>query len=202
MVNLPCCRAAIRKMRFAFGIAIGCNQIMAVLPFCHASRAFKKRTDIRRSENERTTHICRFVPTHVFRPRAVLGDFDRLRRNKPRCLAGHGRPPSDNAPATTSRFNKRPKAKLRSESTLHPLRLCATPSALANDATAAPIINIKNVRFLLTMLIELVDRVYHSILQSAPRSITEWFIRAAFANFFEDNLPVLFDVNFPWHERI
>ncbi len=63
-------------------------------------------------------------------------------------------------------------------------------------------INIKNASCLLTMLIEPVNGVCHSILQSASRSITEWFICTAFANFVEDNFPILFDVNLPWYERI
>ncbi|PAJ88192.1 hypothetical protein DF011_19635 [Burkholderia ubonensis] len=108
---------------------------------------------------------------------------------------------SDSAPAITSRFSKSTRVKNAIRITIASWTLCDFFD-IGKRRHSGSKININNANFLLTMLIELVDRVRHPILQSAPRGIIEWFIHAAFANFVEDNLSIFFDVNFPWHERI
>ncbi|WP_124471473.1 hypothetical protein [Burkholderia ubonensis] len=76
MVYPPFRHTTIRKIGFAFGIAICSVQLMAVFPFGDAVRAPKKRADIRLSKNERATRIRRFVPADISRPRTVFGDLD------------------------------------------------------------------------------------------------------------------------------
>ncbi|MBR8210533.1 hypothetical protein KDW61_17865 [Burkholderia cenocepacia] len=76
LVYPPFRRATTRQTRFAFGIATRGVQVMAVRPFCYAVRTLEKRADIRTPKNERTTHIGRFVPADVSRPRTVPDDFD------------------------------------------------------------------------------------------------------------------------------